>query len=66
MRIDELELSDRARNALKRAGIHTTEQLCALNGRELLSTRGVGITIYSDITRRLEEKGLHLRGEETP
>lgn len=49
MSIDELGLSDRARNALRRNGIETVEYLLELTPRQLLCVRGVGKKLAAEI-----------------
>lgn len=42
MKIEELNLSVRARNALRRAGVRTTEQLMCMDAKDLLCIRSLG------------------------
>ena len=53
--INELGLSDKARNALRRNGVHTAEQLLEMTPGDVLSLRGVGKKNYDEITDRLLE-----------
>lgn len=42
MKIEELNLSVRARNALSRAGVKTTEQLMCMDAKDILRIRSLG------------------------
>ena len=42
MKIEELNLSVRASNALRRSGVRTTEQLLSMDSSDLLKLRNVG------------------------
>ena len=53
MDIDCLNLTARERNALKRAGIMTVEQLRTTPDSELLATRGIGELSYWNIVNAL-------------
>lgn len=55
MKIEELGLSARAVNALKRANIHTVFDLRALRRGNLVYIRGIGVVTYREICRKLEE-----------
>lgn len=52
--IKELGLGDRARNALRRAGVNTAEQLLDMTPGEVLGLRGIGKVLYDEITDRLQ------------
>lgn len=54
MKIEEMGLSTRAVNALKRANIHTVFDLRALRRGNLIYIRGIGVTTYSEIIKKLE------------
>lgn len=51
--IEELELSPKAFNILKRAGINNLETLAKLNQRELQSIRNLGRKSFDEIMRNL-------------
>ena len=51
--IDELELTTRAYNVLKRAGIDTVEKLDSISDSELLRIRNLNQKCLSDIRERL-------------
>ena len=58
--IDELELSVRSYNCLKRAGINTVEDLCAKTMDDLMKVRNMGRKSLDEILNKLESMGLHL------
>jgi DNA-directed RNA polymerase subunit alpha len=64
IRIEELGLTERSRNCLKRAGINTIAQLVNATERDLTSITNFGATSLKDVTDRLEERGLSLRVED--
>lgn len=49
MRIEDLAMSVRARNALQRAGIRTTEQLMSMDAEDLLCIRNLGQKTLKEI-----------------
>ena len=63
-RIEDLGLSERSRNCLKRAGINTIAQLINATERYLTSITNFGATSLKDVTDRLDERGLSLRVED--
>ncbi len=64
IRIEELGLTERSRNCLKRAGINTVAQLVNATERDLTSITNFGATSLKDVVDRLEERGLTLRVED--
>jgi DNA-directed RNA polymerase subunit alpha len=64
IRIEELGLTERSRNCLKRAGINTIAQLVNATERDLTSITNFGATSLKDVNDRLEERGLSLRIED--
>ena len=64
IRIEELGLTERSRNCLKRAGINTIAQLVNATERDLTSITNFGATSLKDVNDRLEERGLSLRAED--
>jgi DNA-directed RNA polymerase subunit alpha len=64
IRIEELGLSERSRNCLKRASINTLAQLLSSTERDLTSITNFGATSLKDVKDRLAERGLSLREEE--
>jgi len=53
MKIKELGLSDRARNALRRNGIETVEQVLEMTPTEICSKRGIGPRLFAEIADAL-------------
>lgn len=64
--VEELKLSNRALNCLKRHGINTVEQLVEMSEDELFDLRGMGIKLVVELRERLAEVGLAVRGSELP
>ena len=65
MNIDELELSVRSYNCLKRAGINTVEELCNKTPDDMMKVRNLGRKSLEEVLAKLDELGLALRpGEE--
>ena len=64
MNIDELELSVRSYNCLKRANINTVEELCSKTPAEMMSVRNLGKKSLDEVLAKLEALGLHLSTSE--
>ena len=64
MNIDELELSVRSYNCLKRAGIHTVQQLCAKTPDEMMKVRNLGRKSLEEVLAKLKELNLSLSTQE--
>ena len=65
MNIDELELSVRSYNCLKRAGINTVEELCNRTSEDMMKVRNLGRKSLEEVLTKLKELGLQLNpGEE--
>ena len=64
IRIEELGLTERSRNCLKRAGINSLAQLVNCTERDLTSITNFGATSLKDVQDRLEERGMSLRVED--
>lgn len=65
MSIDELELSVRSFNCLKRAGINTVEELTNKTPDDMMKVRNLGRKSLEEVLAKLDELGLSLRlGEE--
>ncbi len=60
MSIDELELSVRSYNCLKRAGINTVAELCAKTPEEMMKVRNLGKKSLDEVLEKLKELGLKL------
>ena len=61
MNIDELELSVRSYNCLKRAGINTVEELCDRTSEDMMKVRNLGRKSLEEVLAKLKELGLQLR-----
>jgi len=64
MTIEELELSVRSYNCLKRAGINTVQELCSKTEEEMMKVRNLGRKSLEEVQEKLEELGLSLRKED--
>lgn len=60
MSIDELELSVRSYNCLKRAGINTVEELISKTPDEMMKVRNLGKKSLDEVLEKLKELGLKL------
>ena len=64
MNIDELELSVRSYNCLKRAGINTVEELCNKTPEDMMKVRNLGRKSLEEVLAKLKELGLSLNPSE--
>ena len=64
MNIDELELSVRSYNCLKRAGINTVEELCNRTSEDMMKVRNLGRKSLEEVLAKLKELGLELTQSE--
>lgn len=64
MSIDELELSVRSYNCLKRAGINTVEELCNRTSEDMMKVRNLGRKSLEEVLAKLKELGLQLNPSE--
>ncbi len=64
MSIDELELSVRSYNCLKRAGINTVEELTNKTPDEMMKVRNLGRKSLEEVLAKLDELGLQLNHSE--
>lgn len=64
MTIEELDLSVRSYNCLKRAGINTVQELCSKTEEEMMKVRNLGRKSLEEVQEKLERLGLGLRPEE--
>ena len=65
MNIDELELSVRSYNCLKRAGINTIKELTNRTPEDMMKVRNLGRKSLEEVLAKLKELGLQLnQGEE--
>ena len=64
MNIDELELSVRSYNCLKRAGINTVEELCDRTPEDMMKVRNLGRKSLEEVLTKLKELNLSLKPSE--
>jgi DNA-directed RNA polymerase subunit alpha len=64
MTIEELELSVRSYNCLKRAGINTVQELCSKTEEEMMKVRNLGRKSLEEVQEKLADLGLSLRSED--
>ena len=64
MSIDELELSVRSYNCLKRAGINTVEELTNRTPEDMMKVRNLGRKSLEEVLAKLKELGLELNPSE--
>jgi DNA-directed RNA polymerase subunit alpha len=62
--IEDLDLSERPRNCLKRAQINTIGELVERTIDDLLGITNFGQKSLDEVLQRLDERGLYLRGQE--
>ena len=61
--IDDLELSVRSYNCLKRAGINTVEELTNKTSDDMMKVRNLGRKSLEEVIEKLKELGLSFRSE---
>jgi DNA-directed RNA polymerase subunit alpha len=61
MTIEELDLSVRSYNCLKRAGINTVEELAKKSQEDMMKVRNLGKKSLEEVEQKLKELGLSLR-----
>jgi len=64
MTIEELDLSVRSYNCLKRAGIHTAQELANKTEEEMMKVRNMGRKSLEEVVSKMEELGLSLKKNE--
>ncbi len=64
MTIEELDLSVRSFNCLKRAGINTVEDLIAKSQEEMMKVRNLGRKSLEEVIAKLDSLGFNLSSEE--
>ena len=64
MSIDELELSVRSYNCLKRAGINTVQELCSKTTEDMMKVRNLGRKSLEEVLLKLKDLGLSLSDHE--
>ena len=64
MTIEELDLSVRSFNCLKRAGINTVDDLINKSEEEMMKVRNLGKKSLEEVISKLESLGFNLSKEE--
>ncbi len=64
MSIEEMELSVRSYNCLKRAGINTVEDLIQKTKEDMLKVRNLGLKSIEEVFEKLQELGLNFKDSE--
>ena len=64
MTIEELDLSVRSFNCLKRAGINTVEDLINKSEEDMMKVRNLGRKSLDEVVAKLESLGFDLRKDE--
>lgn len=64
MNIEDLDLSVRSYNCLKRAGINTVDELVQRNEDEMMKVRNLGRKSLEEVQQKLAQLGLSLRANE--
>jgi DNA-directed RNA polymerase subunit alpha len=62
--IEEMDLSVRSFNCLKRAGVNTIEDLTKKSRADMLKFKNFGIKSIDEVIAKLESYGLSLRKDE--
>ena len=65
MTIDELDLSARSFNCLKRANINTVADLISKTGEDMMKVRNMGKKSLDEVQKKLEMMGLSLASEDS-
>ncbi|HLQ71285.1 MAG TPA: DNA-directed RNA polymerase subunit alpha, partial [Bacillota bacterium] len=64
MTIEELDLSVRSYNCLKRAGINTVQELSAKSEEDMMKVRNLGRKSLEEVKSKLDDLGLGLRNDD--
>ena len=64
MTIEELDLSVRSFNCLKRAGINTVEDLISKSEEDMMKVRNLGRKSLEEVINKLDSLGFTLRSED--
>jgi DNA-directed RNA polymerase subunit alpha len=64
MTIEELDMSVRSFNCLKRAGIDTVEDLISRTEEDMIKVRNLGKKSLEEVIQKLRSLGLDLKKEE--
>lgn len=64
MTLEDLDLSVRSYNCLKRNGLKTVQELCNMKESELMTVRNLGKKSYKEILEKLDSFGLSLQHDD--
>lgn len=64
LNLEELDLSVRSYNCLKRNGLKTVQDLCNMKESELMTVRNLGKKSYKEIIDKLDKMGLRLQSDD--
>ena len=64
MTIEELDLSVRSFNCLKRAGINTVEDLISKSEEEMMKVRNLGKKSFDEVKEKLQSLGFDLNADD--
>ena len=64
MSIEELDLSVRSYNCLKRAGINSVQELIDKTEQDMMKVRNLGRKSLDEVKNKLDDLGLALRQED--
>ena len=64
MQVEELDLSVRSYNCLKRANINTVQELVSKTDSEMMKVRNLGKKSLEEVKNKLAELNLFLKEEE--
>jgi len=64
MSIEDMELSVRSYNCLKRAGINTVHDLTNKSKNDMLKVRNLGLKSLDEVEKKLIDLGLSLKNDE--
>ena len=64
MNIDDMDLSVRSYNCLKRAGINSVAELVQRNQEDMMKVRNLGRKSLEEVEQKLQDLGLSLRQNE--
>lgn len=62
--VEELDLSVRAYNCLKRAGLHTLQDLTSMSENEMIKIRNLGKKSLKEVIDKIKDMGLKFREED--
>lgn len=63
VKLEELDLSVRSYNCLRRAGVESIKDICEMTETELMKVRNLGRKSCKEVKDKLEERGLGLKDE---